>query len=64
MMQSLFSASELESFKAELLEQPYPLLLDNLSISRTVIITAGAAIIFSPLLRKIAPTLKLIEIGS
>lgn len=31
MMHSLFSASELESFKAELLEQPYPLLFVTVS---------------------------------
>jgi len=39
-------------------ERFYQLTKDNLNISRTIIITAGAAIIFSPLLKEIAPTLK------
>ena len=36
----------------------YQLTKDNLNISRTIIITAGAAIIFSPLLKELAPTIK------
>ncbi len=36
-------------------ERFYQLTKDNLNISRTIIIIAGAAIIFSPLLREISP---------
>ena len=39
-------------------ERFYQLTKDNLNISRTIIITAGAAIIFSPLLKELAPTIK------
>jgi NAD-specific glutamate dehydrogenase len=39
-------------------ERFYQLTKDNLNISRTIIITSGAAIIFSPLLRELTPTIK------
>ena len=39
-------------------ERFYQLTKDNLNISRTIIITAGATIIFSPLLKELAPTIK------
>lgn len=41
-------------------ERFYQLTKDNLNISRTIIITAGVAIIFSPLLRELAPTIKVL----
>ena len=54
------NSEELKETSRKWDERFYQLTKDNLNISRTIIITAGAAIVFSPLLRELAPTIKVL----
>jgi hypothetical protein len=54
------NSKEMVEFRADAKkwdERFFQLSRDNLNLSRTVIITAGAAVIFSPFLQTVAPSI-------